>query len=528
MDSEIIHRYLLQVGRSYYTTDEFRRKYRFVPSSRFGLGFLSVFAASDHVTIETYKPRGLGEDGPIRLTLTGPRQYLLRERGTRRSRGTSVEIILREPFKPGAVTELLFSWCKRVEFPIVVDDFGAVTTIEAESCDDFTYEIPDVTEEGASLAVRAFPISEPGLEGEIYVFARIGRDGESWDAWGWATYTYPNESPRAAPPDFPLSVICVNGIVVASESRQSGPPAMRLDHRGEVSHLPLSRDIGSFYTTMLGRQKLSHDRRIDTRLEVILMEHLRLSPRAQGADAWKYKQRLVDSFRLTSFWLHMPEMIPLRQDGVRRVVSLQDALGRPVITVFFGEVEYVSEVSATAVMTTAEIEALSRAHRELLFRERVPMNPRWTAANRLVLEWARAEEPAKHFSHDSPIEVVDWTDGYMIGFEGHHATSSIYETVILNSFNPLVEWVVRVHIACSTGSYGLTLRQCDLVLELLADAIRNYYEDTRRKLEVYLQGWRAIPGLPPELYPPEIELEQDRFRARPPNARLRDESNFEQ
>lgn len=35
MDKEIIQRYFLQVGRSYYTTEQFRRKFRFMPSSRF-------------------------------------------------------------------------------------------------------------------------------------------------------------------------------------------------------------------------------------------------------------------------------------------------------------------------------------------------------------------------------------------------------------------------------------------------------------------------------------------------------------
>ena len=52
MDRSRIEHYLLQVGHSFYTTDEFRRSYRFVGASRFGLGFLSVFAASDYVVIK--------------------------------------------------------------------------------------------------------------------------------------------------------------------------------------------------------------------------------------------------------------------------------------------------------------------------------------------------------------------------------------------------------------------------------------------------------------------------------------------
>ncbi len=83
MDKDVIQRYFLQVGRSFYTTDEFRRNFRFVPTSRFGLGFLSTFAVSDLVTVETFKPSSSADDGPLRLVLTGPRSYLLTERGSR-------------------------------------------------------------------------------------------------------------------------------------------------------------------------------------------------------------------------------------------------------------------------------------------------------------------------------------------------------------------------------------------------------------------------------------------------------------
>ena len=44
MDQEIIQKFFLQIGRSYYITDEFRRLFKFNPTSRFGVGFLSVFA----------------------------------------------------------------------------------------------------------------------------------------------------------------------------------------------------------------------------------------------------------------------------------------------------------------------------------------------------------------------------------------------------------------------------------------------------------------------------------------------------
>src|ERR1035437_930789 len=82
MDEEIITRYLLQVGRSYYATPQFLRRYDFTPTSRFGVGVLSVFADSDHVLVDTYRPSSAAA-APISLLLTGPRQYILTKRGAR-------------------------------------------------------------------------------------------------------------------------------------------------------------------------------------------------------------------------------------------------------------------------------------------------------------------------------------------------------------------------------------------------------------------------------------------------------------
>ncbi len=162
MDREIIERYLLQVGRSYYTTTDFQRKFPFVPTSRFGLGFLSVFAASDHVTIETFKPTSTS--GPLRVVLTGPRNYILLEKGTRKKTGSRIEVRLREPME--RLTEAVLGWCRRVEFSRAVEELGVETTIEAERKEKtFVYEMPDIMNEEAHFAVRAFDDSEARFGG---------------------------------------------------------------------------------------------------------------------------------------------------------------------------------------------------------------------------------------------------------------------------------------------------------------------------------------------------------------------------
>ena len=370
MDSEIIERYLLQVGRSYYTTDEFRRTYRFVPTSRFGVGFLSVFAVSDHVTIDTYKPGGR-EDAAILLTLTGPRNYLLRERGIRRSRGTRVAVTLRNSFEPGLLTRLVSNWCRRVEFPIMIDDLSTCTTIEAETPDQFTYEIPDVTEEGATFAVRAFPIRQPGVEGEIYIFVNNGRDGESLTARSWARYTYPTLHPRASAPPVPESAICFHGILQTQYVYDDRVPiSLRLDFRDEHARFSLSREgISLDRRTRREPFNPSQDPRIESELVRIVTQHLEQSARAQGPASWRYKQRLVECFPLPTFWAAAPGMIPITRGGNEATVHLSEAVALPVITVVLERSSPSASLeSAEAVVFAEDVNALSNAHRAAFFQ----------------------------------------------------------------------------------------------------------------------------------------------------------------
>src|SRR5207245_4850168 len=141
------------------------------------------------------------------------------------------------------LTELVSSWCRRVEFPIYVQDFGAETVITAERKEQFTYEIPNVIQAGAKFAVRAFDLQRYGIEGELYVFTRIDSHGESWDAWADAQYHYPSKDPRASRPSFPEPLRCVNGIAVEARYRRRGPTSERLDFRGGSIPIPaLSRE----------------------------------------------------------------------------------------------------------------------------------------------------------------------------------------------------------------------------------------------------------------------------------------------
>jgi molecular chaperone HtpG len=301
MDREILQRYLLQIGRSYYTTYDFQKNFKFVPTSRFGTGFLSVFNVSDHISIETYKPSTSALLGPLHLVLTGPRNYLLLEKGRRTQTGTCVKVFLRESFNPGELTRLVSSWCRRVEFPILVDDLGTHSIIVAERKEQFTYEIPDPTDTRARYAVRAFDVDRQDIQGELYVFARIDQEGERWDAWSHANYAAPGKDPRASKPAFPASLRCIHGISVGND-RDGGPTGERLDFRGSnIPRAALSRDV---IRVSREEQDDSSRSRLRSRWTEVIADHLATSRRANSPTGWRYKQAMVDYFHAPEFGPH--------------------------------------------------------------------------------------------------------------------------------------------------------------------------------------------------------------------------------
>lgn len=532
MDNDVIERYFLQVGRSFYTTDEFRRSFQFVPTSRFGIGFLSVFAVSDQVTVETYKPSSPQQSGPIRLTLIGPRSYLLTEKGQRTSSGTCIEVLLQEPLDKGTLTSLVADWCKRVEFPILVNDLGWEKTIVAEKPDEFTYEIPEVTEEGATFAVRAFPVNRPGIEGELYVFEHVNSKGVSWADLRWARSVYPNKTPQASEPVYPGNLICFHGIQI-KENRSSRydneTMTARIDYRSSAYQPGVSRESVRSRST----ETTETDPRVESRWEEILSEHLATAPHAAEDEGWKYKQQLVEVFPLTLFWETLPGTIRVYQEGVPQLVSLELILTVPVITT----ISTPATVSAAArkrrhnsgkcsfvyickdiSMMEEDIDELSGPHLNRIFESRSVQNIRWIENQYLAIDW--------HLS-SAKTELIDnygWYRDFavlpgkpdVIGHRTHRVSPYGGVRSIFNLNNPYVCWLRSLAECTAQGNYNLQQEQFDRLMHLTHQSVTTEGRYRLAEFKAYYEGWRALLNLPPELQPPEIEFTEKMFQLTPP------------
>ncbi|MEK6287203.1 MAG: hypothetical protein AABO57_15795 [Acidobacteriota bacterium] len=541
MDLEVIERYFLQVGRSFYTTDEFRRKFRFVPTSRFGLGFLSVFAVSDHVIVETYKPTSRSNDGPLRLTLKGPKNYLLIEKGARTTNGTRIEVQLRMPMALNQLTSLASMWCRRVEFPIAIDALGKVTTLRAEGADDFVREVPDVTKEGASFAIRAFPINRTGIEGEIYVLTYTDEKGESWAeaqraSWGSSKH------PLSEPIRVPNNSVCMHGIAVTGDAGGPAQMSARVDYRGRIGPTLSRKSLQQQHDT-------SQLAEIVSRREELLTEHLKTSNLAKSNEGWKYKNRLADAVYFLhksdidspgSLWSSVNELIPVYVEGRRVLLSFEQFKALPTFRSYFhrnqlwelsvrNEVENMSlEASASAstgnVITSADFDFVARKFCAPLFHNRHIDGMLWLSEEVFALDWSRGLGRQLPIGiPDYPYNLVALQDTDAVGFAifrtnvgGQHSSAWRLYLVLLNHLNPFTKWFEAMMHGAQRGIVTETQRNNLFKMLPFGGPIGRIDE-----LKSFVAEWRKIPDMPSELIPPDIELKSSMFEIAAPNTKAR-------
>ena len=517
MDNDIVQRFFLQIGRSYYQTAEFRREYGFVPTSRFGVGFLSVFNVSDRVTVETFKPSSATGDGPLRLTLTGPRNYLLTDLGTRKGSGTRVEVRLREPIPPGALTDYIRATCRRVEFPIRVEEIASSAIISAERPEDFAAKIPDPMNPGECFEVRALPVDKPGVQGELYVRMRSIAQGESWVF----PHDYAQTHPLARVPHVPPDMVSFHGLTSSLPlfARFSIDWSTRVDVRREVPGVTLTRDLPSGIAGVLLPE-------VQQALGEHLTEHLRTSFMAQGAEGWKYRQRLAEVFRprdIGEFWSDQPEIVPVYADGRRQFWSLRD-LGRVSMIAVSMELQSARDeaqerrrkvctgvdTSDPLVVTYADLIGCSGVFQGAIFSGRDLVRLGLAHEGCVACYWQKCPQASVDFLAGKPSTVVGTPFSDNIGGPIHPTGHYVYEHAVLNSRHPLVQWLTRLRRACLTGQAGFDEERWRIVSGLVHTPL--YHHGLQcEELSKYVAGYRDAPDLPDELRPPDIPITRDMF-----------------
>jgi molecular chaperone HtpG len=518
MDEDIVRRYFLQIGRSYYQSGEFKQRYAFSPAGRFGIGFLSTLAASDHVRVETFRPSSPRGSEPLALTLTGPRNYIALEQGSRRVAGTRIEVRLLPDceLEPGVLTKKVRGWCRRVEFPIEVDDLGSKSVIVQERAADFVFQVPHPEHPDATLVLRAFDVDEAGIQGELYVLAkRLANGAEDWTETRDYKYEYPKVHPEATLPPLPRSLDCLHGIASFREPREA--MIARLDVRRSNVEFDLSRSQAEPHTRE--RSELA----IRKLWQEVLEEHLAHTPFAQGPAAWRYLNKLADDFPLGSPFWDSKTMIPLRRTGAEYLVSREQLNGITVLTEFSqvqrgaGEKDESGFDKIAIGVNPVDFRRLSDGHQESLFLSREPSNCRWVSRSHLAVDWTLRSQTSKsqmmtltkhglneHFMCDLPRPDT-------VAFHIHRPLRAP-GCILVNGRNALGRWYRSVVELTGKASWATESRVHALigVLDRAATSRHSYIDELRR----HLAGWESVKDLPGNLKPPLQMLTPESFDLR--------------
>jgi molecular chaperone HtpG len=496
MTKDVIERYLLQVGRSYYTSPEFQRRFSFHPASRFGIGFLSVFGASSFAEVETYCPDG--PDGPMRLVLTGPRNYLLVETGTRRTPGTIVRVRLRAGMSVSGFSEMVARWCRRLEFPVIVREGGEEKVLRAERPEDFAAEYIEKAEQPITHFNRIIGFSDRGVSGELYVVAKRDSSGESWDLGPFQAREVRERTLAGDFPTPPGRLICFNGIAL-SEGRDPFDidECVRVDCRSRslspvLSRADLREDASPDGLTSIVR----------TQWESALLDHLKQTD--VRFSTWRYRQRLANHFsqRLEAFWSNLDGMVPLWNRAEAHAVSLRRTRELEAFWFHTGP----SPVSQAELAQAADLDeplffssdcaALCRSHRQRPFLRRhvggirrVPTGGtvvRWTLTGSTLLGHDSMAGPSLlNACHVFSLAHPEVFAAFLPGVDSHF-------WIVLNPGNSLADWCIRVWRSGVPLGPELPSNAAQRLQRLIIDAVYRSGRDSALSLNRFLDEWSTL------------------------------------
>jgi molecular chaperone HtpG len=531
MTSDVIQKYFLQVGRSFYVSPEFRHRFDFVPIGRNGIGFLSVFNVSDHVVVETRAYQST-DTNSLRLTLTGPRNYLLLETDNRINHGTTIEVRLKKPIDYRELRDRIALWCRRVEFPVHVKTNGTTSKIlpEQERVGDLCgHPEPLIGGEG-HFEIRRFPFASPTTVGEFYVFVLQEGNTESWASGSWATHVYKTSHPLAAVPKLPAPIRCDYGINYAPYGRYQDASlsiSVRCDYRGRTRGRLLDRGSDQMRPDESSiDQILNLDSSIRETAEEIVRDHLEARASNAKADEWRYRQRMAQTIPLRDFWINFPETIRAIRNGEPLHVSLNSTQAFPSIVLFYAtnsiyrqdpsqnseinasETEVAASERVPFAIVASDVGAFADLSREFIFDGRVPIAARILRKKILSLTFERVADHgdwyqrsrSKHFF----LEIENFEG---VGIRVYGLQQKFSYVVILNLKNPLISWLTIAKENAQKGTGGLDENAYNTLLSHIAEAVGFGIPREVERVKHFVEGWSKLPGFDERDLPPVILVE---------------------
>ena len=142
MSEDVLRRYFLRVGRSYYSSDDFKARYgeqNFSPIARFGVGVLSCFLVAGTVTVTTHH----ADAAPISLQIEGLHSLVVARDPGVVPVGTGLVLELLPGLAYDNLVEIARHWARHVEIPLSVTVAGQTVLLPPDDGAAFATELLD-------------------------------------------------------------------------------------------------------------------------------------------------------------------------------------------------------------------------------------------------------------------------------------------------------------------------------------------------------------------------------------------------
>ncbi len=324
MSSEIIEKYFLQIGKSFYGSQDFKNQYKFHPVSKFGIGFLSVFSASSDVEVKTLHAKE--NASPVRLRLSGPRNYIIVERADISIPGTEITIKVDDQlnFDAEKIEATIRDWCVSVEFPILLKINSRSIEIRSELETAATFEIPKLEEPGSKFLLEHSDFVRSDVKARFYWISLVTKDGIS-DPSQTSYYcdTYQKDYPSAEYSEPPRSWMASDGFSIRNSSPYRGLSSYSME-RGLIPQFDFRSDT---VRPNLSRSEVDFgDRDLHAEFRSSAIQEILRKTAAQSGIDNQRRWRILNSFILSvSNYSDIPEFCNAdwfqKLDGVVRWFS---------------------------------------------------------------------------------------------------------------------------------------------------------------------------------------------------------------
>jgi hypothetical protein len=427
----------LKLGKSVAQSPTFRKKYKFYPSGQFGFGFLSVFAMSRRVTVDTWT--GSDSDEKLKLNLFGPRNYLLVEGGGRQKRGTRIVLELDKPYRFDSLEIELRNLHGFIEFPINLSEGNQLRATIPPRLPPTKHTVYDIQVPGPeqhAYRLNLYPVDIGTIKGSLAVMGRIIGEVEAWDVplmtcWDACKDFAPVECPS------PASLLSDAGIKVQGQSGFGGHSTAQaqLDIRGTGFG---ERELnGGFRIAADGRRKA-----LIPLWEAVLDSHMQAQQTlAANVD---YLKQLAHLFPIETYWRNK-SMVRFQKEAAQGICTFDQVMKQGVLRIG-------TPKAGEFCISVAEWRALPNYLRGLVVKERGVSLDRTGGTFSYVLKSQEARLPRYGgmnrrqggWSPDEPafleIAVVDVTGDPIDGI-GAVEKNAHTLTLFLFSGSPLAQWL---------------------------------------------------------------------------------------